>query len=75
MFSYYHVLIFIDTFPIMVLAPKQLHINDGELLSSVLCREFWRTSFSCSQTQMFFMICGPKAPGATGILMPTGFVL
>ena len=31
----------------IVFVPKQLHINDGELLSSVPCREFWCASFPC----------------------------
>ena len=28
------------TFPIIVFAPKQIHINDGELLNNVPCRAF-----------------------------------
>ena len=51
------------TFSIIVFAPKQIHINDGELLISVPFAEFRRASFPCSQKQLIFMILGPKAVG------------
>ena len=38
---------FIDTFPIRVFAPERIHINDFELLRTVLGTEFRRTSFLC----------------------------
>ena len=60
---YSHIITFIDTFPIIAFAPEQLHINDLELLSNVLCIEFRRASFPCSQKHMIFMIFGSKAPG------------
>ena len=53
-----------DTLSIIVFAPKQVHINDGELLNSVPCMEFRRASFPCSQKQLDFMVFGPKAPRA-----------
>ena len=55
---------FADTFPITVSAPKQLHINDGELLSSVYCVDFRGVSFSCFREQLIFKIFGSLAPGA-----------
>ena len=61
---YYHIIIFIDTFPIIVFAPEYLHINDLELLNTVLSTEFQRTSFPCSQKRTISGIFGPRAPGA-----------
>ena len=52
-----------DTFSINVFAPKKVHINDLELLSSVPFAEFRRASFPCSQKHLIFMIFGPKALG------------
>ena len=45
--AYFVISSFIDIFSIIVFVPKQLHINDGELLSSVLSVEFQRASFKC----------------------------
>ena len=38
--SCWHCFLCYDTFPIIVFVPEQLHINDGELLSSVHCMVF-----------------------------------
>ena len=76
---YSHNLTFIDTFSIRVFAPEWLHINDFELLRTVLGTEFRRTSFRCwknticSECLCFILGSGPwgpdpwsKAPGAHG---------
>ena len=51
-------------FPTIVFVPKQLHINDLELLSIVLCIELRRAPFPCSRKHLILMMFGSKGPGA-----------
>ena len=58
---YYYFLI-VDTFPIIVFVPEQLHINDGELLSSVLCRAFGWASFYCFRKHQISKVSANTEP-------------
>ena len=51
--------IFIDTFTIIVVVLKQLHVNDGELLSSVLSVEFRPALFYIFKN-IRFLRCPPS---------------